>query len=240
MEIEAIVERCTRAQIVGEPVEVQSLWSGYGSIMRYALTGGAHASVIVKSISPPVSQTHPRGWNTDISHERKLRSYQVEMWWYQSYAQRCCEGCRVAKCLAVEDSGEKGLLVLEDLDPAGFAARRTRVSETELRACIHWLATLHATFLQEPAEGLWPVGCYWHLETRPDELEVLKLEDPELAAVAGALDQRLNQSVFQTVVHGDAKLANFCFSADGSAVAAVDFQYVGGGLWYEGLGVFYR
>src|SRR5690606_32757 len=64
-----------------------------------------------------------------------------------------------------------------------------------------------------------------HLATRPDELEALV--DPALKAAAPQLDVVLRQTRFQTLVHGDAKTANFCFARDG--VAAVDFQYVGGG-----------
>ncbi len=46
----------------------------------------------------------------------------------------------------------------------------------------------------------------------------------------------------QTLVHGDAKLANSCFSPEGtsslSRVAAVDFQYVGGGCGMKDVAYF--
>jgi glutathione S-transferase len=119
------------------------------------------------------------------------------------------------------------VLVLEDLDAAGFPGRRTAADETRMRACLHWLAHFHATFIGEPPEGLWPTGTYWHLATRPDELEALN--DAALKNAASAIDRALRVSPYQTWVHGDATIDNFCFSADGQRVAAVDFQYVGGG-----------
>ena len=44
---------------------------------------------------------------------------------------------------------------------------------------------------------------------------------------AAGLDAARSGARHQTLVHGDAKPANFCFGPRG--VAAVDFQYVGGG-----------
>jgi aminoglycoside phosphotransferase (APT) family kinase protein len=128
------------------------------------------------------------------------------------------------------------LFVLEDLDAAGFGIRRSRVSEAELQACLRWLASFHATFLGEQPESLWKVGSYWHLATRPDELGALG--DRALQRAAPKLDERLNRARFRTLVHGDAKLQNFCFAADASAVAAVDFQYVGGGVGVKDLAYF--
>ena len=59
-----------------------------------------------------------------------------------------------------------------------------------------------------------------------------------LKAAAAEIDRRLTDSAFQTFVHGDAKLANFCFSGGGSRAAAVDFQYVGGGCGMKDVAYF--
>lgn len=228
----------TAAEAVGPPQRIQSLWSGYGSILRYPLRGADDPSVVVKQVAPPGAADHPRGWNTDRSHSRKLKSYQVETAWYRDWAQRCPPACRVPRCLALHAQGEEVLLVLEDLDAAGFDQRRSQLSPQELQHCIAWLAAFHATFLgAEPLE-LWPQGTYWHLATRPDELQVLAGEDPALHAAAPAIDARLRAARYQTLVHGDAKLANFCFCGQGSGVAAVDFQYVGGGCGVQDLAYF--
>lgn len=217
---------------------VQRLWSGYGSILRYGLEGSDRTSLIVKHISPPSATNHPRGWNTDRSHQRKLRSYLVESVWYRDHAGRCGSGSRLPQCLAMERQGDEILLLLEDLNAAGFSERRSTVSPAEARACLGWLAHFHATFLGDPGHGLWECGTYWHLETRPDEMDELKTEDPALWQAAGAIDAALKASPFQTLVHGDAKLANFCFPPGDAAVAAVDFQYVGRGCGMKDVAYF--
>ena len=78
VQIDDFVIDATKAdEILGSSV-IQSLWSGYGSIKKYELSGCDLPSVIVKHVRPD-QVTHPRGWNTDLSHQRKLKSYQVEL-----------------------------------------------------------------------------------------------------------------------------------------------------------------
>ena len=234
-EINQYILEVTQATGLTNLGKVQSLWSGYGSIVRMGLKGADASSVIVKYVQPE-NGDHPRGWNTDLSHQRKLKSYQVETAWYQRQRQRSPGKARIPECLGVKTCGDEVLLVLEDLDAAGFAGRRCRVSKTEWQACVKWLAGFHAENLGESSKGLWKSGTYWHLETRPDELEELK--DANLKVAAGLIDAKLMSSPFHTLVHGDAKLANFCFNKDGSEVAAVDFQYVGGGCGMKDLAYF--
>lgn len=215
-----------------EVIEViQELWSGYGKILRIELDG--ETTVIAKHVRSPTGASHPRGWNTNLSHQRKIRSYQVETTWYRDWSQRCDDTCRIPRLLTCQQRDDETLLLLDDLDQAGYPARLQSVNRTQLEACLSWLANFHATFINDQPTGLWKTGTYWHLETRADELEAL--DDPPLKQAASRIDATLSQAHFQTLVHGDAKLANFCFSDDGQQVAAVDFQYVGGGCGMKDL-----
>lgn len=156
--------------------------------------------------------------------------------WYQHWAGYCDNFCRVPLCYAAEQYQQQILIVLEDLDAAGFPLRKSTLTLAEIKRCLHWLANFHARFLGKNPGGLWPVGTYWHLETRPDEWAVM--DDKVLQDAASAIDQRLSSCQYQTLVHGDAKLANFCFSNDGQSVAVVDFQYVGGGCGMKDVAYF--
>ncbi len=204
----SIILQKTGASSLQEKEVIQSLWSGYGKIIRVALQGSPLKSVVVKNVQLPKQRNHPRGWNSDIGHQRKLKSYEVETYWYKNYSNQS-KAC-LPKCLAIAQENDEVLIVLEDLDEAGFLLRKQNVSWLEIEACLEWLAKFHASYLGNDPLGLWKVGTYWHLATRPQELAVL--EDIPLKKAAIAIDDKLNNCNFKTFVHGDAKLANFCFS----------------------------
>lgn len=230
---------------------IQSLWSGYGVIQRVKLDLSDHPSAIVKHIDLSQARQNRRGWSGDVSHQRKVRSYEIEKTFYETYSQKCSElgrdasgnqgdpwpTCRVPKMLAAFEKPESSgwLLVLEDLDAAGFNLRSSHHGgnfKLNLYACLRWLANFHAIYMGCQPNGLWPTGTYWHLATRREEWHAM--EDSQLKQLASEIDQCLNATQFQTLLHGDAKLANFCFGESDNdqnepSVAAVDFQYIGGG-----------
>lgn len=231
--VESIILQSTGASSILENDIIQELWSGYGKIIRVALENAPIESVVVKHIQLSANRNHPRGWNSDIGHQRKLKSYQVETTWYSDYSKK--SGARLPECLAIDKQGNDVLIVLEDLDIVGFPLRKRTVTWEEITECLSWLAKFHASYLDEIADGLWEVGTYWHLETRPQELAVL--DDQKLKEAAPLIDLKLNSCMYKTFVHGDAKLANFCFRNDGQ-VAGVDFQYVGGGCGMKDVAYF--
>jgi hypothetical protein len=237
---EAALIRAAREATGAREVElgarIQSLWGGYGEILRVELEGCAAQSAILKYVAPPALASESRDARVQRSHRRKLRSYEVELAFYERYAARGVESCRVPHAYRAQKTQSGALFVLEDLDAAGYSARRSTPSETELHDCLRWLASFHAAFLGTTPDGLWPTGTYWHLATRPDELALLR--DAALRKAAPYIDARLRSASYRTFVHGDAKIDNFCFRPSASGVAAVDYQYVGGGVGVQDVAYF--
>lgn len=240
----AWIEAVTGRPTDGPPDLVQELWSGYGAIERWWLDGGVEARptpVILKRIERPRGgPDHPRGWSSSFADARKRRSYVIERAFYRDHA-AAAPGARTAQLLGERETESGGMMLLEDLDAAGFPERRGDASDVEVRACLRWLAAFHGAFLGHAPKGLWPRGTYWHLDTRPDELAAT--EDAKLREAAPAIDQRLGNATHRTLLHGDAKVANFCFpiQRDGeqlTEVAAVDLQYVGGGVGVQDVAYF--
>ena len=227
-----ILTLCGASSLV-KATQIQSLWSGYGMIWRCELEGYHAQSVIVKHIHTAPKGQHPRGWATDVAHQRKLRSYQVENHWYSHQGKSCDDACRIPHLINYWQEEDEWLMVLEDLDAVGYARRVQRPRPHEIEAVINWLAHFHARFMNVDSDGLWPQGCYWHLDTRQEEWT--QMTHVELKAAAKIIDELLENARYKTIVHGDAKLANFCFSDTGHEVAAVDFQYVGGGCGMKDL-----
>ncbi|MCB9497396.1 MAG: aminoglycoside phosphotransferase family protein [Fibrobacteria bacterium] len=209
-----------RNQTRDEPI--QTLWGGYGKLVRRHAPEGPR---IVKDIRWPDGKG-------DRSHQRKLRSYQVEAHWYEHWSLRIPARCRIPRFLGSESRRDGLTLVLEDLDRAGYARRSSRLEREDLEGAIGFLAAFHAAFLGVEPQGLWKEGSYWQLGTRSDEWKAMPAGP--LRQAAPDLDRRLARARFRTIVHGDAKPDNFCLGGPGK-VAMVDFQYAGGGCGMRDL-----
>ncbi|WP_010247676.1 protein kinase family protein [Acetivibrio cellulolyticus] len=194
---EKIILKSTHSRELYEIEEVQDLWGGYGKILRYGLIGSDIKNVVVKNVCLPKRSVQSKC--VDNSFQRKLKSYKVEMAFYENWSSKCGNECRVPGWYAFEWQNDEFLLVFEDLDTAGFKKRRQSIAWNEMQLCLKWLAYFHATFMGEKPEKLWAQGTYWHLDTRPDELRALK--DTVLKGAARAIDRKLGNCTFKTFVY---------------------------------------
>ncbi|MEZ4955039.1 MAG: hypothetical protein R2825_15845 [Saprospiraceae bacterium] len=100
------------------------------------MAGASVESVVVKHVQLPTYNHHPvDGIRTD-GHQRKVKSYQVETTWYDTYSKN--SAARLPNCLAIETQAEEVLMVLEDLDEAGFPLRKRTVVWEE-NSCVFGL-----------------------------------------------------------------------------------------------------
>lgn len=198
--------------------------------------------VVVKCATPPNTLSHPKGWNGEASHNRKCQSFKVENFFYSDVQLQTDASCRTAKYISHSQQGESSLLVMEDLTHCGYTRTASSLTVTQCKTVLKWLAHFHARFLNVKKvfdsrnTTLWPEGTYWHLATREDEFQAMP--DGLLKQNAVAIAKMLASANYKTLVHGDAKVANFCFTKDFANCAAVDFQYVGYGVGIRDVAYF--
>ncbi|MFT5602466.1 MAG: hypothetical protein ACI9N1_002723 [Flavobacteriales bacterium] len=158
------------------------------------------------------------------------------MAWYESYSASLDGICKIPKLLSSESIANEHVLVLEDLSAVGYPVTNPPLNLEGIKVILQWLAKFHSHFISVKPDKIWTTGCYWHLETRMEEWQ--KMPDSVLKSHAKQIDEKLSNCKFLTIVHGDAKLANFCFSNKLTNVAAVDFQYVGSGCGIKDVAYF--
>lgn len=227
--IKKIILKATHSSKINKVELIQNLWSGYGKLCRIELD---KRNIILKLIQKNKTSEHPRGWDTDFSHQRKVKSYQVETNWYRNFNNKN-ENARTADYLDAGEIDNYQFIILEDLKDHSYESI-SNVNQKQVELSIKWLANFHANYLNQKPTGLWETGTYWHLKTRPDEFS--KIKDTELKEAAPLIDQKLNSAEHMTLVHGDAKVANFLFNKN--QAAAVDFQYIGAGVGVKDLAYF--
>lgn len=212
-------------QVISAPIaeqQEQQLWSGCGDMLFIDHDAGRLA---IKRTQVPSHIEHRRITQSTQALQRKAKSYEVERNFYKYHAIELLHPCNTANYLGEGKCGDIDYMVLRDFSAQGFV-QSDSPTQSQLLALITWLAKFHAHFLQSPAEHVWPQGNYWHLDTRPDELQ--RMAPGSMKEAATLLAKQIKQSRWQTWLHGDAKLANFAFHGD--EVLGFDFQYVGKGV----------
>ena len=202
---------------------ITALWSGCGEIVRCRLDDNA---CVIKAISVPDHINHPRITQTEFAINRKRHSYEVEFHWYQQYAQHLPAQARALCCYDTLAHLQQKVMVFADFAALGFT--NAAVKPQHIGAILKWLAYFHAFHFHVNPDGLWQQGSYWHLATRPDEYE--KMPKSAIKQQAKNIDKTLSACQYQTLIHGDAKLANFAVNSSTMEVLGYDFQYVGAGV----------
>lgn len=230
---DALSEALGQPVIVSKLRRLSPLWAGYGSVSEgFASVGPKDQKLtqrlIVKQVAPPAG--------AGTSHERKIRSYQVEAAFYTFIAPSVLEytSCAIPRPYVVnQDNGGKFLFVLSDLrEQHPNSASHLNLKQTKV--ALEWLARFHAFYWEkDSAVDLWPQGSYWYLDTRMEEFNKTAESWRHIKAIAPQVDQKLKQHLvnkqFRTLLHGDFKSENLLFDRDETSCAAYDFQYCGWG-----------
>ncbi|MBQ4835052.1 phosphotransferase [Pseudoalteromonas luteoviolacea] len=204
----------------------QALWNGCGFLDKFQIGSCKYA---VKLSKVPDDLKHVNIRQTPFSLQRKVRSYVKEQYFYTHYVESLPMTCHTPKVIELHEFDGTFVTLLEDFEQRGFH-NKADANSGDIERTLKWLAGFHANWLRvgggESSFGLLGYGNYWHLKTRPDEFE--KMPASSLKSAAHAINEKLDAVTFKTLIHGDAKLANFAFND--TSVIGYDFQHTGIGL----------
>ena len=187
-----------------QPKRIASLWAGMGNVWQLNVTSTAGApplSIVAKRVELPAVCT-------SISDQRKKDSYDVEASFYsRGHAERLiAAGAVVPFPLHVEHRPGEGVTICM----TRVEGRSSHPGDSV--AFVAWLAKLHATYWGYRADeacgggaggGLQAQGCYWHLDTRPEEHARMGSSGwmGRLRLAARAIDLRLKADPLQVHRH---------------------------------------
>jgi hypothetical protein len=154
-ELSALIITHLKVDAIQNLEVIQPLWNNYGELLRViTLKGSEASSIIVKHIKTTGQNNHPRGWAGSVSHQRKIKSYEVEFNWYHHWAGQC--KAKVPKVLAAFHQEENSMLILEDLAHE-YPSLASHLQPSEVKTVVQWLANFHAQHLLVNSTDLWPI-----------------------------------------------------------------------------------
>ncbi|AOT10528.1 hypothetical protein [Pseudoalteromonas luteoviolacea] len=203
--------------------DTKTLWNGCGTLEKFQIGNKKYA---VKISQVPENLSHVNIKQTAFSLQRKVNSYIKEQYFYSQFAEALPSACLTPKALELIESDGTFVTVLEDFEAFGFGNIDT-ATNAHVKSMLSWLASFHANWICENIVnthfGVLGFGNYWHLATRPDEFS--KMSNLPLKKAAYVIDETLSNTRYKTLIHGDAKLANFAFNE--LQVIGYDFQHTG-------------
>lgn len=220
-----------------------SLWSGYGGvysiqIIRNNTNTNQRINLICKIVKPP------NNMNSE-DHERKVKSYRVEVEFYRSFSSKMLEnGINLPNCLFNSiETDDKVILLMYDLRDK-FPISLHSLSINESYCALDWIAKFHAFNWEQSnvweSYDIWPEGCYWRLDTRLQEYNSIGKKWKRIKTIAHPIANLLrdgmnlnNPRQYRTIIHGDYKIANILFESTTNNrlsfnnCASYDYQYTG-------------
>ena len=213
---------------------------------------GTESRLVIKQVHVPGQSAE--GFGED--HLRKVHSYKVESVFYSEISDmmnsrgvivptvRLITGELDTSSSTQCEDGMKMSIVMDDLrtlEGHCYERKGNQLNLEEGKAVLSWLANFHAVNWQSMhrlssavQNGLWPEGTFWQLDSRTEELKAIDVDWIELKYLAKDIHDALRDSKYRTIIHGDAKAANFLFfQGEGeqgiNRIAGYDFQYCGFG-----------